>query len=169
MIAIKTAEATLRRRMTVAAATPWAVGCAVAIAGWAMTIPRPPPWLPLLVVVGISALALALLAVLYEWARAALRLVARWCLLTPIVGLSWTAVALLLSWAVDLPAALTGLLPAGLRLGAALTALGLLGQAGLSGWAAREARARRERFEDGGDDRLSAALRGLRPDDPDVW
>ena len=158
-------ETTLRQRLTVAAVAPWGLGCAVAIAGWALTSPRPPPGLPLLVVAALSGLGLALLAGLYAWARGALRVLARWCVLTPLVGLAWTAAALLLSWADEPPAVRLGLLVLGLQVGAALTALGLLGQEGLSALDARAAGAGRGR----GDDRLRAALRGLRPDDPDVW
>jgi hypothetical protein len=162
-------ETTLRQRLTVAAVAPWGLGCAVAIAGWALTSPRPPPGLPLLVVAALSGLGLALLAGLYAWARGARRVLARWCVLTPLVGLVWTAVALLLSWADEQPGARPGLLVLGLQVGAALTALGLLGQEGLAGLDGRAARVRRGRVEDGADDRLRAALRGLRPDDPGVW
>jgi hypothetical protein len=151
----------LPRRATAAILTPWALGCAVALVGCALTTPRPPVGLPLLIVVVLSALTLAGLG--------ALRLLIWWAVLTLVVGLTWTAAALLLSWTLDLPAVLPGLLVLGLQVGAALTALGLLGQAGLSALDAHTARGGRERLDAPGDDRLPAALRGLRPDDPDVW
>jgi hypothetical protein len=97
MLETKLAETRRRQRLTVATLTPWALGCAVAVA--------------------------------------------------------WTGAALLLSQAVEPPAALPGRRAEGLWLGATLTALGGLGQ---EEWVARVAR-------------LPDADRGLRPDDPDVW